>query len=163
MIGRLRGRAATALLGLALAAALPVSAAERIKVVLDTDIGTDIDDAWALGFALAHPGFELLGVTVTDGDTAARAKVACKLLARGRDATTCRWPSVAPPRFRRSGSTSSSPGPRTSGPRSRSASPPPSSSWTSRRSTRARSRSWPWVPSRTWPTPCGASRPSAAT
>jgi inosine-uridine nucleoside N-ribohydrolase len=83
--GRLCGRAATALLGLALAAALPVSAAERLKVVLDTDIGTDIDDAWALGFALAHPGFELLGVTVTDGDTAARAKVACKLLqAAGR-------------------------------------------------------------------------------
>jgi len=51
-----------------------------MKVVLDTDIGTDIDDAWALGFALAHPGFDLLGVTITDGDTAARAKVACKLL-----------------------------------------------------------------------------------
>jgi inosine-uridine nucleoside N-ribohydrolase len=57
-----------------------------MKVVLDTDIGTDIDDAWALGFALAHPGFDLLGVTITDGDTAARAKVACKLLhVSGRD------------------------------------------------------------------------------
>jgi purine nucleosidase len=76
----LRGRAAFCILGLALATAVPSRAAERIKVVLDTDIGTDIDDAWALGFALAHPGFELLGVTITDGDTAARAKVACKLL-----------------------------------------------------------------------------------
>lgn len=56
-----------------------------MKVILDTDIGTDIDDAWALGFALAYPGFDLLGVTVTDGDTSTRAKVACKLLhAAGR-------------------------------------------------------------------------------
>ncbi|MFI5184344.1 MAG: nucleoside hydrolase [Vicinamibacteria bacterium] len=60
--------------------------AERTKVVLDTDIGSDIDDAWALAFVLAHPGFDLVGVTITDGDTAARAKVACKLLhIAGRD------------------------------------------------------------------------------
>jgi inosine-uridine nucleoside N-ribohydrolase len=79
------GRAAAWILGLAVGAVAPLGAAERMKVVLDTDIGTDIDDAWALGFALAHPGFELLGVTITDGDTAARAKVACKLLhATGR-------------------------------------------------------------------------------
>jgi len=70
---------------LALAAASEASA-ERLKVVLDTDIGTDIDDAWALAFVLAHPGFEALGVTITDGDTAARARVACKLLhLAGRD------------------------------------------------------------------------------
>jgi inosine-uridine nucleoside N-ribohydrolase len=53
-----------------------------MKVLLDTDIGTDIDDAWALGYALKSPSFELLGVTVTDGDTASRAKLACKLLFR---------------------------------------------------------------------------------
>jgi inosine-uridine nucleoside N-ribohydrolase len=72
-----RGGAAFALI---LAVAVPVAAAERIKVLLDTDIGTDIDDAWALGFALNHPGFDLLGVTVTDGDTSSRARVAAKLL-----------------------------------------------------------------------------------
>jgi inosine-uridine nucleoside N-ribohydrolase len=54
----------------------------RMKVVLDTDIGTDIDDAWALGYALKSPSFQLLGVTVTDADTAQRAKLACKLLYR---------------------------------------------------------------------------------
>src|SRR5919197_698608 len=54
----------------------------RMKVVLDTDIGTDIDDAWALGYALKSPSFELLGITVADGDTAQRAKLACKLLYR---------------------------------------------------------------------------------
>ena len=54
----------------------------RMKVVLDTDIGTDIDDAWALGYALKSPSFELLGVTVSDADTPQRAKMACKLLHR---------------------------------------------------------------------------------
>lgn len=54
----------------------------RMKVILDTDIGTDIDDAWALGYALKSPAFELLGVTVTDADTPARARLACKLLHR---------------------------------------------------------------------------------
>jgi purine nucleosidase len=54
----------------------------RVKVVLDTDIGTDIDDAWALGYALKSPSLELLGVTVTDADTPKRARLACKLLYR---------------------------------------------------------------------------------
>jgi inosine-uridine nucleoside N-ribohydrolase len=54
----------------------------RMKIVLDTDIGTDIDDAWALGYALKSPSFQLLGVTVTDADTPQRAKLACKLLYR---------------------------------------------------------------------------------
>lgn len=58
------------------------SQAPRIKVILDTDIGTDIDDAWALAFAALHPRFETLGVTISDADTPARAKVACKLLQR---------------------------------------------------------------------------------
>jgi purine nucleosidase len=53
---------------------------ERAKVILDTDIGTDIDDAWALGFVIAYDGFETLGVTITDGDTAARGRLASKLL-----------------------------------------------------------------------------------
>ena len=64
--------------------ALPhlAAAQPRMKVILDTDIGTDIDDAWALGYALKSPSFQLLGVTVTDADTAQRAKLACKLLYR---------------------------------------------------------------------------------
>jgi inosine-uridine nucleoside N-ribohydrolase len=54
----------------------------RMKVILDTDIGTDIDDAWALGYALKSPTMDLIGVTVSDADTPARAKLACKLLHR---------------------------------------------------------------------------------
>lgn len=66
-----------------LIASLPAAAqTTRMKVVLDTDIGTDIDDGWALGYALKSPAFELLGVTVTDADTPQRARLACKLLYR---------------------------------------------------------------------------------
>ena len=58
----------------------------KMKVILDTDIGGDIDDAWALGFVISHSGFDPLGVTICDGNTPARAKVACKLLyLTGRD------------------------------------------------------------------------------
>jgi purine nucleosidase len=65
---------------LLLALAGPASAQERLRIILDTDIGSDIDDAWALGLLIASPNVDLVGVTITDGDTAARAKVACKLL-----------------------------------------------------------------------------------
>jgi purine nucleosidase len=55
-----------------------------MPVILDTDIGTDIDDAWALAFVVQHRGFAPLGVTISDADTPARARVACKLLERAR-------------------------------------------------------------------------------
>jgi purine nucleosidase len=77
-----RARIALILAG-ALAICLPIGAQQRrTKVVLDTDIGTDIDDAWALGYALKSPSFDLLGVSVSDGDTAQRARLVCKLLNR---------------------------------------------------------------------------------
>jgi purine nucleosidase len=53
---------------------------KRMKVILDTDIGDDIDDAWALAFVLAHRNFEALGITVSHGNTPARAKMAGKIL-----------------------------------------------------------------------------------
>jgi purine nucleosidase len=71
--------ALTALLTLA-AAVLP--AQTKTKILLDTDPGTDIDDAWALAFVALNPNFDTVAVTVTDADTPARAKVACKLLYR---------------------------------------------------------------------------------
>jgi inosine-uridine nucleoside N-ribohydrolase len=61
----------------------PAHAQEKIKVILDTDIGGDIDDAWALGFAMLSPDIDLVGVTIGDQDTPTRAKVACKLLHAG--------------------------------------------------------------------------------
>ena len=59
-----------------------LSGQTRTKVLLDTDIGTDIDDAWALAFVALSPELETVAVTITDADTPARAKVACKLLQR---------------------------------------------------------------------------------
>jgi inosine-uridine nucleoside N-ribohydrolase len=44
-------------------------------VLLDTDIGDDIDDAFALGLALKSPELALLGITTTYGDTDLRAKL----------------------------------------------------------------------------------------
>src|SRR5262245_25270686 len=52
----------------------------KMKVILDTDIGDDIDDAWALAFVISHQNFEPLGVTITHGNTPARMKIACKML-----------------------------------------------------------------------------------
>ncbi|HEY3282469.1 MAG TPA: nucleoside hydrolase [Armatimonadota bacterium] len=52
----------------------------REKVILDTDIGDDIDDAYALAMLTRLPNVELLGVTTTFGKTAERATLAAKLL-----------------------------------------------------------------------------------
>ncbi|TAM81820.1 MAG: nucleoside hydrolase [Acidobacteria bacterium] len=54
--------------------------AGKIPILLDTDIGTDIDDAFALALIVRSPELELLGVTTVSGDTQARAKLAAKLL-----------------------------------------------------------------------------------
>lgn len=60
--------------------AISAACAGRQKVILDTDIGDDIDDAYALTLALHSPEFEILGVTTAWGDTALRAKLAARLL-----------------------------------------------------------------------------------
>ena len=38
-------------------------AAEPIPVIIDTDIGADIDDAFALGLAIVSPELEILAIT----------------------------------------------------------------------------------------------------
>lgn len=50
-------------------------------VILDTDIGDDIDDAFALALALRSPEIDLLGITTTYGDTELRAKLVDRFLA----------------------------------------------------------------------------------
>lgn len=56
------------------------------RIIIDTDIGTDVDDAYALLFALKSPDLSLEGVTTVYGKTDIRAKVARKLLDyTGRD------------------------------------------------------------------------------
>jgi len=52
------------------------------KIILDTDIGSDIDDSICLAYLLAQPECELLGVTTVSGEAAKRAMMAsamCKV------------------------------------------------------------------------------------
>lgn len=50
-------------------------------VIIDTDIGDDIDDAFALGLALKSPELRVLGVTTTFGNTELRARLVERYLA----------------------------------------------------------------------------------
>jgi len=56
------------------------TAQPREKIIIDTDIGDDIDDAFALGLALSSPELEILGVSASFGDTATRAKMLDRML-----------------------------------------------------------------------------------
>lgn len=57
-----------------------------IPVVFDTDIGSDIDDTWALGFLLRCPELDVKLVTTDRGRPHYRARLACRVLeAGGRD------------------------------------------------------------------------------
>ena len=68
------------------AAAQEPTALPTEKIVLDTDIGDDIDDAYALALILNLPNAKLLGVTTTFGETQKRAELAAKFLhVCGRD------------------------------------------------------------------------------
>lgn len=50
------------------------------KIIIDTDIGDDIDDAFAVALALRSPELQILGITTTFGDTEARAKILDRML-----------------------------------------------------------------------------------
>ncbi len=50
-----------------------------MKVLLDTDIGSDIDDAVCLAYLLAQPDCELLGITTVSGEGQRRAMLASAL------------------------------------------------------------------------------------
>ena len=56
------------------------------KILLDTDIGTDVDDAVCLAYLLSHPDCELLGITTVTGEAEKRASLASVLCqVAGRD------------------------------------------------------------------------------
>jgi inosine-uridine nucleoside N-ribohydrolase len=76
---------AAALIGFLLPAALEAGwirgpAHARIPVILDTDIGGDIDDTWALVLLLKSPDLDLRLVTTDFGNTVYRAKIVARLL-----------------------------------------------------------------------------------
>lgn len=51
-----------------------------ISVILDTDIGTDVDDCLALALLVSSPELQLQAVTCVYGDTTLRSRMALKLL-----------------------------------------------------------------------------------
>lgn len=56
------------------------------KILFDTDIGSDIDDALALAYLLREPECELLGITTVSGEPIKRAMLASAIChAAGRD------------------------------------------------------------------------------
>jgi inosine-uridine nucleoside N-ribohydrolase len=52
----------------------------KIPVIIDTDIGSDIDDTWALIMALRCPQLDIKLITTTNGSAQARAGLIAKLL-----------------------------------------------------------------------------------
>jgi len=69
-----------ALPGAARAQAPPPAARAPIPVIIDTDIGDDIDDTWALVLALKSPEIDLRLVVTDYGNTEARAKIVARVL-----------------------------------------------------------------------------------
>lgn len=61
--------------------AAPAAAANTVPVIIDTDVGDDIDDAFALAIALKDPHLEVIGITTAWGDTRARTLLVRRLLA----------------------------------------------------------------------------------
>jgi inosine-uridine nucleoside N-ribohydrolase len=58
----------------------PVAARAADKVILDTDIGDDIDDAFALSLALNSPELKIIGITSAWGNTALRSRLLDRIL-----------------------------------------------------------------------------------
>ncbi len=69
-------------IGFASAQLIPTPRAEpsRIPVLIDSDLGTDIGDAFALGLLLASPELDGRGITTVSGDTNVRALMACRFM-----------------------------------------------------------------------------------
>jgi len=53
---------------------------KKIPVILDTDIGTDIDDTWALAMMLKCPELDVKLIVSDTGDTLYRARIIARLL-----------------------------------------------------------------------------------
>ena len=63
----------------ALSCAMLAQAAPQ-KVIVDMDIGDDVDDAFALALLLQSPDVEIVGITTAWGDTALRAQLLERML-----------------------------------------------------------------------------------
>ncbi|MDR3551505.1 MAG: nucleoside hydrolase [Clostridia bacterium] len=68
------------------------------KILLDTDIGSDIDDAVCLAYLLSNPECELMGVTTVSGEPVKRAMLA-SVLCRAAKKEIPIYPGVESPLF----------------------------------------------------------------
>ncbi|MBQ9921554.1 MAG: nucleoside hydrolase, partial [Clostridia bacterium] len=50
------------------------------RIIFDTDIGTDIDDSFALAYLLARRDCEIEGVTTVSGEAEKRAELVSAIL-----------------------------------------------------------------------------------
>lgn len=77
--------------------AAPVPSAHPLPVIIDTDVGDDIDDAFALAIALQDPRLRVLGITTAWGDTRTRVLLVRRLLATlgRRGVTVAQGPATA--------------------------------------------------------------------
>ena len=67
------------------------------KVILDTDIGTDVDDAVCLAYLLANPACDLLGISTVTGEPVKRAQIASALCTAAGRAEIPIYPGAAEP------------------------------------------------------------------
>jgi inosine-uridine nucleoside N-ribohydrolase len=83
---------AAVVLGLLAAVPVPARAQEKVPVLLDTDLGSDIGDAFALALLLKSPEIDLKGITTVGGDAEMRARMVGRLLtAVGRKDIPVAW------------------------------------------------------------------------
>jgi inosine-uridine nucleoside N-ribohydrolase len=68
-------------MGLSAGAQVAVAAKSPQLVWVDTDVGDDVDDAFALGLILRSPELKVLGISTTYGDTEMRARLLDRLVA----------------------------------------------------------------------------------
>lgn len=59
------------------------SAQEKQPVLIDTDLGSDVDDAFALALALASPELDVIGITTCAAGAEDRAWMVCRFLSHG--------------------------------------------------------------------------------
>lgn len=51
-----------------------------MRIWIDTDVGSDVDDALAIAYALRHPQLELVGISTVFGDVSLRTRIAKRLV-----------------------------------------------------------------------------------
>lgn len=79
-VGRLLWSIVSLQLMLVQSLAVHAESGEKIPILFDTDIGTDVDDAFALGLILASPEIDLRGVTTAGAQAMDRAWIVCRFL-----------------------------------------------------------------------------------